>query len=110
MLQRVTLRRSNFILPVFAIEGSGQRREVPSMPGVFQVSVDVAAEWLGERAGEGFKAFIVFGVVDRSRKDPVGSAALDADNVVCKLLKSVKSQKLPMVAMTDLCFCEYTSH
>jgi porphobilinogen synthase len=110
MLQQVKLRRSDFIVPIFVTEGSGVRREVPSMPGVFQMSVDTAATWLARRAEEGFKAFLVFGVIDRIKKDTVGSAALDENNVVCQLLRTVKSQKIQMAAITDLCFCEYTSH
>lgn len=110
MLQHVHLRRSDFILPVFVTEGSGVRREVSSMPGVFQMSVDVAMEWLLQRAEEGFKACLLFGVIDRAKKDAMGSAALDGDNVVCRLLWEIKGRKLAMAAMTDLCFCEYTSH
>ena len=110
MLRRVVLRRSDFILPVFVREGKGVRREVASMPGVFQMSVDVAAEWLAKRAKEGFGAYLVFGVIEREKKDAAGSAALDPDNVVCKLLRAAREQKIAMAGITDLCFCEYTSH
>ena len=110
MLQRVTLRRSDIIVPVFVREGTNVRTEVPSMPGVFQMSVDVATKWLAQRAEEGFKACLVFGVIDRQKKDAAGSAALDAGNVVCQLLRSVKSAAIPMLGITDLCFCEYTDH
>src|SRR5213592_1085644 len=102
MLQRVTLRRSDVIVPVFVREGSITRREVPSMPGVFQMSVDVAADWLAQRADEGFGAYLIFGVIDREEKDAAGSAALDPDNVVCKLLRKVNEQKIPMLGITDL--------
>lgn len=110
MLHRATLRRGDFVVPVFVREGSNVRQEVLSMPGVFQMSVDVAVPWLQRRAEEGFGAYLVFGVIDRQRKDPAGSAALDEDNVVCRLLRQVNSRQLPMVGITDLCFCEYTSH
>src|SRR5438045_3898790 len=110
MLHRVTLRRSDVIVPVFVTGGTSVRREVPSMPGVFQMSVDVATPWLAKRAEEGFGAYLVFGVIDRAKKDAVGSPALDEDNVVCRLLREVTKQKIPMVGITDLCFCEYTSH
>ena len=110
MLERVTLRRSDFIVPVFVREGSGVRKEVSSMPGVFQMSVDVATSWLAQRAEEGFGSYLVFGVVDAGSKDAVGSAALDENNVVCRLLRSVREKKIPMIGITDLCFCEYTSH
>jgi porphobilinogen synthase len=110
MLQRVTVRRSDIIVPLFVREGNGVRQEVPSMPGVFQMSVDVALDWLSQRAEEGFGAYLVFGVIDRKKKDAVGSAALDENNVVCQLLRAVSGAKLPMAGITDLCFCEYTSH
>lgn len=110
MLGRVSLRRSDIIVPVFVREGTGLRQEVSSMPGVFQMSVDVATSWLARRAAEGFGAYLIFGVVDRQCKDPLGSAALDADNVVCRLLRSVRDRQIPMIGITDLCFCEYTSH
>src|SRR3954471_3100826 len=110
MLQRVTLRRSDIICPIFVREGANIRNEVASMPGVFQMSVDVASDWLSKRAEEGFGAYLVFGVIDRDKKDAMGSAALDPDNVVCKLLRRATEKKIPMVGITDLCFCEYTSH
>ena len=110
MLQRVTLRRSDIIVPVFVREGNGEKREVASMPGVFQMSIDVCTDWLAARAGEGFSAYLIFGVIERDRKDAAGSVALDPDNVVCKLLRRVNEQKIPMAGITDLCFCEYTSH
>ena len=110
MLRRVELRRRDVIVPVFVTEGSGVRREVPSMPGVSQMSVDVALPWLARRAEEGFAAYLIFGVIDRAKKDPLGSAALDEDNVVCRLLRAARQHKLPMAGITDLCFCEYTSH
>jgi len=110
MLQSVSLRRKDIIVPVFVREGSGVRQEVPSMPGVFQMSVDVALDWLGRRADEGFLSYLIFGVIDRAKKDATGSPALDENNVVCKLLREARDRKLPMAGITDLCFCEYTTH
>ncbi|MCC6422845.1 MAG: porphobilinogen synthase [Phycisphaerales bacterium] len=110
MLQSVSLRRGDIIVPVFVVEGENVRREVASMPGVHQMSVDVAVPWLAERANEGFGAYLAFGVIDRAKKDTEGSAALDENNVVCRLLRSVTAQKIHMAGITDLCFCEYTSH
>jgi len=110
MLQRIHLRRSDFILPLFVTEGTSIKREVASMPGVFQMSVDIAIPWLQQRVEEGFKSCLLFGVIDRAKKDPLGSAALDPDNVVCRLLREIKSKQIPIAPITDLCFCEYTSH
>src|SRR5688500_17265237 len=106
MLQRVALRRSDVICPVFVREGTNVLNEVASMPGVFQMSVDVASEWLARRAEEGFGAYLVFGVIERDKKDATGSAALDPDNVVCRLLRRVSEKNIPMAGITDLCFCE----
>ena len=108
MLQQVKLHRSDLIVPLFVCEGTNQKREVASMPGVHQMSVDVATQWLSARAEEGFKSYLVFGVIDRKSKDAAGSAALDENNVICKLLRA--AAKIPMVGITDLCFCEYTDH
>ena len=110
MIQRITLRRSDIIVPVFVTEGTNVRREVGSMPGVFQMSIDICCDWLARRAEEGFGAYLIFGVIDRGKKDATGTAALDPDNVVCGLLREVNRRKIPMVGITDLCFCEYTDH
>ena len=80
------------------------------MPGVHQMSVDVALPWLAKLGEQGIGAYLVFGVIERGKKDALGSAALDEGNVVCELLREAKRQKLAMVGITDLCFCEYTSH
>jgi porphobilinogen synthase len=110
MLQGVQLRRSDVIVPIFVREGTNVRQEVPSMPGVYQMSLDVALPWLAARAEEEFLSYLVFGVIDRAKKDAMGTPALDEDNIVCQLLRKAKEQKLPMAGITDLCFCEYTSH
>jgi porphobilinogen synthase len=109
-LRSVRLARSDIIVPVFVRDGSGVRKPVASMPGVSQMSVDVAADWLAERAEEGFAAYLAFGVIEKSAKDARGSAALDPQNPVCRLLAETKLRKLAMTSITDLCFCEYTSH
>lgn len=110
MLRSTTLQRQHIIVPVFACEGDNVRKPVGSMPGVDQMSVDVAADFLADLAQKGFCAYIAFGVIDREKKDDKGSAALDENNVVCRLLRETKRRQIPMLAMTDLCFCEYTSH
>ena len=110
MLRRVALRRSDVIVPVFVREGTGIKKEVVSMPGVYQMSLDVASEYLARRAEEGFGAHLVFGIIEHGKKDAGGSAALDENNIVCQLLRRTREQKLPMAGISDLCFCEYTSH
>ena len=63
-----------------------------------------------QRAEEGFGAYLIFGVIDKQKKDATGSPALDENNIVCQVLRAASKQKLPMIGITDLCFCEYTSH
>ncbi len=110
MLQRVGVRRRDLVLPVFVTEGSGVRREIRSMPGVCQMSVDVATGWLTDRAEQGYGSYLAFGVIDRAKKDGAGSEALNPDNVVCQLFRATANAGLPMAAVSDLCFCEYTDH
>jgi len=110
MLARVQVCRSDLILPLFVCDGTGVRHEIPSMPGIFRMSIDTAADWLSARAEQGFAAYLAFGVIDRSAKDATGSAALDEQNVVCRLLRETKKRQIPMLAGTDLCLCEYTDH
>ncbi|MDB5324832.1 MAG: delta-aminolevulinic acid dehydratase, partial [Phycisphaerales bacterium] len=110
MLQRVVLRRSDIIVPVFVCEGSGVKRPIGSMPGVFQMSVDVAADWLAERANAGFRAYLPFGVIDAAKKDATGSESIRESNVVCQIVRETKKRKIAMAAVTDLCLCEYTNH
>ncbi|MEL7238300.1 MAG: porphobilinogen synthase, partial [Planctomycetota bacterium] len=108
LVRRVHLSKRDVIVPVFVTEG--EKAEVSSMPGVFQRPVADAADWLDELADEGFGAYLVFGVVDASKKDGDGSEALSPDNIVCRLLRETKRRGNPMIAITDLCFCEYTDH
>jgi porphobilinogen synthase len=110
MLQRVRLSTTDVIVPVFVVEGRGVKKEVPSMPGVHQMSIDVAIPWLVQREKEGFPAYLIFGVVERDKKDAIGSAALDENNIVCRLIREVAKAGVKLLPITDLCFCEYTSH
>ncbi len=110
MVVDVRLHPSSLILPLFVREGRGIRREVSSMPGVFQLSSDEVVKDLKKAEQLGLKAFILFGVLERHEKDHAGSAALDARNLICRTLQAVKKSGIGMAAITDLCFCEYTSH
>src|SRR3954467_15008493 len=109
LLQRVALRRRDVIVPVFVREGTGIRQEVTSMPGVFQMTVDVAVPWLAARAEEGFGAYLVFGAIDRPKKAAVGAGALARENVACGVLRERTRQGVAMASVTDLCSCKRTS-
>lgn len=110
IVQDVSLRPSDLVLPIFVRQGSGIRTEVASMPGVYQLSPDQALEDLKAAEQLGLKSFILFGVVDPDSKDEEGSEALDPDNAVCKTLQLVKKSAVRMLGISDVCFCEYTRH
>ncbi len=106
----VSLAPSDFIYPLFVIEGTGTQRPVASMPGVSQMTPDLAASEIERLAGRGLSQFILFGVTAREKKDDRGSAALDPENPVNSTLRLVRSRQIPAVLYADLCFCEYTAH
>jgi porphobilinogen synthase len=98
------------VVPLFIRSGNGLRIPVKSMPGVFQWSVDTAVEELHRLDRLGLGGYILFGVTDADKKDAVGTYAHHPDNEVCRTLKVARDAGVAMTAMTDLCYCEYTSH
>jgi porphobilinogen synthase len=110
MLTHSRLAPSDFVAPLFIRSGEGVRAPVKSMPGVFQLSVDTAVEEMKKLQSLGIAAYILFGVTDTDKKDAVGSYAHNPENEVCRTLKAAKDAGITMLAMTDLCYCEYTSH
>ena len=108
LTRRVAVTPGDLIAPVFVTDG--ERQPVASMPGVFRRPVADAADWLDRLAERGVRAYIAFGVIDAAKKDAAGSEALDPDNVVCQLVRETKRRGNPMLAVTDLCLCEYTDH
>ena len=108
-LPRITLRRSDIIVPVFACEGKGAPRGALDARRLSDVGGS-CTEWLAGRAQEGFKAHPIFGVIDRAKKDAMVLAGPDENNIVCQLPRSAAADRLPMAGITDLCFCEYTDH
>ena len=97
-----------FIYPLFVCEGRGQRRAVPSMPGVFQLSVDEAVKEAAAAHGDGVPAVLLFGLPDD--KDVIGSAAWDSNAAVQSATREMRQHVPSLVVITDVCLCEYTSH
>jgi len=97
-----------FIYPLFVCTGEGQRREVPSMPGVFQLSVDEAVREAEGARAEGISGVLLFGLPDQ--KDAIGSSAYDAEAPVQTAVRALKREVPGLVVVTDVCLCEYTSH
>src|SRR5258708_22925858 len=93
---------------MFVCPGSKVRKEVSSMPGVYQQSVDQIVEECREVAALGISAVILFGLPET--KDPKGSSALASTGVVQRAVEGIKKAKLNLLVMTDVCLCEYTDH
>jgi porphobilinogen synthase len=110
MVAETTLRPSDFVLPLFVRPGKNVRRPVASMPGVDQVSPDTAVKDLKAAAAAGVRSYLLFGVLDKKDKDPRGDCGHDPDGPVCQTLRRAKDAGIEMPAITDLCYCEYTSH
>ena len=97
-----------FILPLFVCEGHGVRKEVASMPGVHQLSVDETVKEAKAAQEDGVPGVILFGIP--SGKDVVGSRAADPDAPVQAAVRALKREVPGLVVITDVCLCEYTSH
>jgi porphobilinogen synthase len=108
LVRETRLAPDMFIYPLFVCSGEGVRREVPSMPGVFQLSVDEAVKEAALARGEGVPAVLLFGLPDN--KDAIGSAAYDAEAPVQTAIRALKQEVPDLVVVTDVCLCEYTSH
>ncbi|CCO06994.1 porphobilinogen synthase [Desulforamulus hydrothermalis] len=98
----------DLIYPVFATCGQGVRRAFDSMPGVYNLSVDLLLEEVKKVQELGIPGVIVFGVP--ATKDEVGSGAYDPDGVVQQAVRAIKQAFPNLLVITDVCLCEYTSH
>jgi len=108
LVRETRLTPDCFIYPLFVCAGEGVRREIPSMPGICQLSVDEAVEEAAAAKAEGVPAVLLFGLPDE--KDPTGSAAADPDAPVQTAVRALKRNLRDLLVMTDVCLCEYTSH
>jgi porphobilinogen synthase len=108
LIRETVLTKNDLIYPLFAVPGQDVKNEVRSMPGVYQMSVDVLAEECREVERLGIPAVILFGVPDH--KDEVGSGAYDPDGIVQQAVRAIKSITSKLLVITDVCLCEYTSH
>ena len=108
MVRETRLSADMFLYPLFVCSGSGTRREVPSMPGVFQLSVDEAVQEAVAAKAEGVRGVLLFGLPDF--KDNAGSAASDPEAPVQTAVRALKQAESEILVVTDVCLCEYTSH
>jgi porphobilinogen synthase len=108
MVRETRLAADMFVLPLFVCEGTGVRREVSSMPGVFNLSVDEVIREAEAARADGVRSVLLFGLPDH--KDKVGSAAYDPGAPVQKAVRALKKSVPGLVVITDVCLCEYTDH
>ncbi len=108
LVRETTLAVDDFILPLFVRPGRGVRKEIASMPGNYQLSVDRLVDEVGGAVELGIRSFILFGIP--AHKDAVGSSAWDDDGIVQQALRAVREGHRDVLLMTDECFCEYTDH
>ena len=108
MVRETTLSPANLIYPLFVAPGEGLRREIPSLPGCFHLSVDEVAREAEEVERLGIGGVILFGLP--SAKDPVGSEGYADDGVVQEAVRAIRSACRELLVVTDVCLCEYTSH
>ncbi|HKT79041.1 MAG TPA: porphobilinogen synthase [Vicinamibacterales bacterium] len=108
LVRETRLSPDVFVLPLFVCEGEGVRREVTSMPGVFNLSVDEAVREAAAAKGDGIPAVLLFGLP--AHKDAVGSSAYDANAPVQSAVRAIKREVPGVLVMTDVCLCEYTDH
>jgi len=107
-VRETRLSTHGFVYPMFACPGSGVRKEVSSMPGIFQQSPDQIVEECREVADLGIPAVILFGLPEH--KDETGSEAAAPHGAVQRAIEAIRKAKLNLLVLTDVCLCEYTSH
>lgn len=109
ILQENHLNIKDFIYPLFVIEGSGIRNEIPSLDGIYQLSVDNILRECDDALGLGIHHIMLFGIPEI--KDSVGSSALHENAIVAKAIREIVARfGDEMIISADLCFCEYTEH
>jgi len=108
MVRETRLSPDMFMLPLFVCDGEGVRREVSSMPGVFNLSVDEAVREAEAARSDGIRSVLLFGLP--SVKDDIGSMAYDPEAPVQTAVRAIKSAVPDVLVVTDVCLCEYTDH
>ena len=108
MVQEVHLNMNDYIYPIFVIEGQDIKNEIPSMPGIYQFSLDHLLEEVQRAVDVGVIAIMLFGIP--AKKDECGSEAYNDDGIIQQAVRLVRAHYPELVISTDVCMCEYTSH
>lgn len=108
MVRETYLHTSDFIYPLFVVEGTNIKNEISSLPGNYHFSIDRLHEVVKDMEDVGVKSVILFGIPDH--KDECGSGAYDDNGIVQKAVRKIKELNQDIFVITDVCMCEYTSH
>ena len=108
MVRETRLSVDDFIFPLFVCPGTGVKREIQSMPGNYQLSVDELVEECRDVAALGIPAVILFGIPEH--KDEMGSEGYASEGIVQRAVRALKKDVPDLLIVTDVCLCEYTSH
>jgi len=108
LVRETWLNPKQLILPLFVVEGEGVRREIGSMPGNFQMSIDETVKECAEVRSLGIGGVILFGIPNK--KDEFASEAYNRNGIVQRAIRAIKEQVPDLLVITDVCNCEYTSH
>src|SRR6266852_7415832 len=108
LVRETRLTPENFIYPLFVCPGAGVRKEISSMPGVFNISVDEAVKEAKEAKSLGLGGIILFGLPEK--KDESATGAWAEDGIVQRATRAIKKEVRDLVVIGDVCLCEYMSH
>ncbi len=108
MVRETILTVNDLIYPMFVVEGKDIQNPINSMPGNYQLSIDLLVKEVKEVHNLGVPAIILFGIP--KQKDALGSDATSDDGIVQRAVKAIKDTVPNMYVITDVCFCEYTDH
>jgi porphobilinogen synthase len=108
LVRQTGLSPANLVLPLFVRPGTGVRHEIASMPGHYQMSPDILVEEVRQVARLGLGGILLFGIP--AEKDERGSDAMSNQGIIAQAVRAVKEVAPDLLVITDVCFCEYTSH
>jgi porphobilinogen synthase len=108
MVRETKVSPDDFIYPLFVVHGRKVKNDIQSMPGIAQLSVDLAVKEAQETFQLGIPAIILFGIPNK--KDARGTEAYSRSGVVQQAIRTIKKEVPGLVVITDVCLCEYTSH
>ncbi|HKL26161.1 MAG TPA: porphobilinogen synthase [Desulfuromonadales bacterium] len=108
MVRETFLRPEDLIYPMFSAFGSDIRKEIPSMPGIYQQSIEHIVDEAREVHALGIPAVLLFGIPEA--KDPLGQDAYSDDGIIQNTVRAIKEAVPELVVITDVCMCEYTDH